>query len=52
MGLDKDLVQGVGSCVRFCVIRFCDDYDYNPEELVATYLENGDCIILTGSEIK
>ena len=48
MWLFKDLVEGSWFVRTFLCDSLCDDYDYNPEKLVATYLENGDCIILAG----
>ena len=48
VGMDKDLVQGSWFVRTFLCDSICDAYDYDPEELIDTYLQNGDCIILTG----
>ena len=48
VGMDKSLVQGSWFVRTFLCDSICDDYDYSPDELVETYLENGDCIILAG----
>lgn len=48
VGLDKDLVQGSWFVRTFLCDSLCDDYDYNSEKVVDNYLQNGDCIILTG----
>ena len=52
VGLDKDLVQEVGSCVRFCVTRFVMIMIITRKKVVDNYLQNGDCIILTGVGIR
>lgn len=48
IGLDKDLVKGSWFVRTFLCDSLCDDYDYDPKELVDNYLQNGDCIILAG----
>lgn len=52
VGLDKDLVQGSWFVRTFLCDSLCDDYDYNSEKVVDNYLQNGDCIILTGVGIR
>lgn len=48
VGMDKDLLRGSWFVRTFLCDSLCDDYDYDPEELVDNYLQNGDCIILAG----
>jgi len=48
VGMDKDLVKGSWFVRTFLCDSLCDDNDYDSDELVDTYLQNGDCIILAG----